>query len=148
MAAQAFKLYNQAKKKLMAGTITLPGTYKIALVKSTSNFATATLGGYHSITNEVANGSGYATGGQSLASEAWTVGASAGQYKFDANDVVWTGTGGAIGSIQACVIYASAAASAGRHLVAYASLTSTAFTLASGNTLTVQFNAAGIFTLA
>jgi hypothetical protein len=147
MAAQAFKIYNQAKKKLMAGTTSLPGAYKIALVKSTSNFAVLTLGGYHSITNEVANGNGYATGGQALTGEAWTVGTTATQYKFDAADVVWTGTGGAIGSIMACVIYASAAASAGRHLIAYASLTATAFTLASGNTLTVQFNAAGIFTL-
>ena len=147
MAAQAFKVYNLAKKKLMAGTISLPGAYKIALVKSTSNFATNTLGGYHSITNEVANGNGYATGGQALADEAWTVGSTAITYKFDATDVVWTGTGGAIGSIMACVIYASAAASANRHLLCYASLTSAAFTLASGNTLTVQFNAAGIFTL-
>jgi hypothetical protein len=147
MAAQAFKVYNLAKKKLMAGTTSLPGAYKIALVKSTSNFATATLGLFQSITNEVANGNGYATGGVSLVNEAWTVGASAKQYKFDADDVVWTGTGGAIGSIQACVIYASGV-SAARHLIAYASLTSTAFTLAQGNTLTVQFNAAGIFTLA
>jgi hypothetical protein len=40
-------------------------------------------------------------------------------------------------------------ASAGAcHMLAYASLTSTQFTLASGNTLTLQFNSSGIFTVA
>ena len=147
MAAQAWKVYNRAIRKMGAGTIALPGAVRIALVKSTSNFATNTISLLGSITNEVGTGNGYTALGKSLASEAWTAGTSAGQIKFDAADPVWTATGGAITSIQAAVLFMSGATAA-RHVLAYASLTSTAFTLASGNTLTLQFNSNGIFTVA
>ena len=147
MAAQAWKVYNRAIRKMGAGTIALPGAVRIALVKSTSNFATNTISLLGSITNEVGTGNGYAALGKSLASEAWTAGTSAGQIKFDAADPVWTATGGTITSIQAAVLFMSGATAA-RHVLAYASLTSTAFTLASGNTLTLQFNSNGIFTVA
>lgn len=148
MAAQAFKLYNRAKRKLGAGTISLPGAYRIALVGSGSNFATATLSLLGSLTDQVTEANGYSSSGKALASEAWTAGASAGQIKFDAADPVWTATGGAINSIKAAVIFASGASAGACHLLAYASLTSSAFNLSSGNTLTIQFNSSGIFTLA
>lgn len=148
MAAQAFKFYNLAKKKIGNGTISLASTVmRISLVTSASNFATRTLGTFASLTNEIADGNGYSTSGKSLTGEVWTVGASAQQYKWDADDVIWTGTGGAIANIKGAVIWLSGASAGGRHLVAFASLTSSQFTLASGNTLTVQFNSAGIATL-
>ncbi len=75
------------------------------------------------------------------------MGASAKSYKFDTDDVIWTGTGGTIPSIKFAVIYLSAAASANRHLLCVASLTSTQFTLAQNNTLTVQQNTLGVFTM-
>jgi hypothetical protein len=102
---------------------------------------------FGSLTNEIADGNGYSTTGKSLTGEVWTVGASAQQYKWDADDVIWTGTGGAIANIKGAVIWLSGASANGRLLVAFASLTSSQFTLASGNTLTVQFNSAGIATL-
>lgn len=148
MAAQAFKLYNRAKRKLGAGTIVLPGAYRIALVGSGSNFATATISLFGSVSDQVTEANGYSSSGKALASEAWTAGASAGQIKFDAADPVWTATGGAINSIKACVIFASGASAGACHVLAYASLTSSAFNLSSGNTLTIQFNSSGIFTLA
>lgn len=148
MAAQAFTLYNRALRKLGAGTISLPGAVRVALVGSASNFATATLSLWGSVTDEVTSGNGYSTSGKALASEAWTAGASAGQIKFDATDPVWTATGGAINSIKACVLFMSGASAGACHLLAYASLTSTAFNLSSGNTLTLTFNASGIFTIA
>jgi hypothetical protein len=147
MAAQAFKLYNRAKRKLMAGTVTLPGNYRIALVGSASNFATATLSLLGSLTDQVTEANGYSSSGKALASETWTAGASAGQIRFDAADPVWTATGGAINSIKAAVIFASGASAGACHLLCYASLTSAAFNLSSGNTLTLQFNSSGIFTL-
>jgi hypothetical protein len=148
MAAQAWKFYNLAKKKIGNGTISLASTVmRISLVTSASNFATRTIGTFASLTNEIADGNGYSTSGKSLTGEVWTVGASAQQYKWDADDVVWTGTGGAIANIKGAVIWLSGASAGGRHLVAFASLTSNQFTLASGNTLTVQFNSAGIATL-
>jgi len=148
MAAQAWKFYNLAKKKIGNGTISLASTVmRISLVTSASNFATFTLGVFSSLTNEIADGNGYSTSGKSLTGEVWTAGASAKQYKWDSDDVVWTGTGGAINSIKGAVIWLSGASAGGRHLVAFASLTSTQFNLASGNTLTIQMNSAGIATL-
>lgn len=148
MAAQAWKLYNRAIRKLGAGTIVLPGAVRIALVKSTSNFATKTLSLLGSLTNQLTEQNGYSTSGKALASEAWTAGVSAGQIKFDAADPIWTATGGNITSIMAAVLFMSGAAAGSCHLLAYASLTSAAFQLSQGNTLTIQFNSSGIFTAA
>lgn len=147
MAAQAWKIYNKAKKKIGNGTISLAGAFRIALAQSASNFATFTLSLYGSLTSEVASGNGYALLGKALATIAWTVGASAKQYKFDADDSVWTGTGGTIPNIKGAVIFKSGTAGA-RHLLAFCSLTSSQFTLGSGNTLTVQEASGGIFTVA
>jgi hypothetical protein len=148
MAAQAFTLYNRAIHKLGGGVIVLPGAVRIALVGSGSNFHTSTLSLFTQVTDQVTSGNGYSTSGKALASEVWTAGTSAGQIKFDAADPVWTATGGAINSIKACVLFMSAASAANCHVLARASLTSTAFNLASGNTLTLQFNSSGIFTAA
>jgi hypothetical protein len=119
----------------------------MTLHTSASNFATKTLGVYGSLTSEVTEANGYSSSGKALTSEVWTVGASAQQYKFDCDDVVWTGTGGAINNIKGAVIWLSGASAGGRHLLCFASLTSSQFNLASGNTLTLQVNSAGVFTL-
>lgn len=148
MAAQAFKVYNLAKKKIGNSTLSLASTvYRITLHTSASNAATLTLGVYGSLTGEVTEANGYSSSGKALANEVWTVGASAKQYKFDADDVVWTGTGGAISNIKFCAIWISGASAGGRHLLCNASLTSSQFNLAQGNTLTLQFASAGILTL-
>jgi len=148
MAAQAWTLYNTAKHKIGAGTLSFPGTYRIALVGSASDFTTLTTSLFGSVGDQVTEGNGYSSSGKSLGSEVWATGASAGQKKFDAADVVWTATGGAINSIKAAVIFASSDSAGGCHVLCYASLTSSAFNLAQGNTLTIQFNSSGIFTLA
>lgn len=149
MAAQAWKIYNLAKKKIGNSSLSLASTaFRITLHQSASNFATLTLGVYNSLTSEVGSGNGYSSSGKALTGEVWTVGASAKQYKFDTDDVVWTGTGGTIANIKGAVIWLSAAASANRHLLCNSSLTSTQFTLASGNTLTLQMASTGVFTVA
>lgn len=148
MAAQAWKVYNRAIRKMGAGTIALPGAVRVALVTSASNFATNTLSLLGSLTSQVTEANGYSSSGKTLASEVWTAGTSAGQIKFDATDPIWTATGGTIPNIKAAVLFMSHASAANCHLLAYASLTSTQFTLASGNTLTLQFNSSGIFTVA
>lgn len=145
MAAQAWKIYNRAKHKIGNGTLSLSATtWKIALFQSASDFSDLTTSLLTSISGEVASGNNYSSSGRSLAGEVWTVGASAKQYKFDANDIVFTASGGTIANIKAAVIYASGATP---HVLCFASLTSSQFTLADGNTLTIQFNSAGIFTL-
>lgn len=149
MAAGAWTVYNLAKKKIGNGTLSLASTaYRITLHTSASNAATATLGVYNSVTSEVTSGNGYSSSGKAMTGEVWTVGASAGSYKFDTDDVVWTGTGGSIANIKHAVIWISAAASANRHLLCRSQLTTSQFTLASGNTLTLSMNASGLITLA
>jgi len=144
MAATAWAVYNQAKRKIGDGVIQL-GTdiFKVQLHKSTSNASVATLSTAASVTNEVNNANGYVTGGQSLLTRSWVVGASAGQYKFDAADPLWTATGGNITSIMFALIKNSAG-----QAVCWSKLTAAAFALTQNNTLTIQMHANGIFTLA
>ena len=147
MAATAFILYNLAKKKMANGTIDLDtNIWRAALATSASNASTATLGVYGSVTGEVTTGNGYTTGGKSLTTITWTVGASATEYRFDAADLVWTATGGNIANVKFMVIRNSTAAASG-DLLCWTRLSSAQFTLTSGNTLTVQFSANGIFEL-
>lgn len=148
MAASAWAIYNLAKKKIGNTTINLAATvFRITLHTSASNANTATLGVYNSVTAEVTEANGYSSSGKALTSEVWTVGASAGSYKFDCDDVIWTGTGGTIPNIKFAVIWLSAATSAGRHLLCRSQLSTSQFTVSSGNTLTLQMNASGVFTL-
>lgn len=148
MAAQAWTIYNEAKHRIGDGGIDLSGgAFRMSLFQSSSNFATATLSIIHELTNEVAEANGYSSSGKSLASVTWGSGASAGEQRWDAGDLIWTASGGTIPNIKAAVIWLSAAASAGRLLIAYASLTSSQFTLAQDNTLTISFSPNGIFEL-
>lgn len=148
MSAQAFKIYNLAKKKIGNTSLNLASNaFRMTLHTSASNAATLTLGVYNSLNNEVSEANGYSSSGKALANEVWTVGASAKSYKFDFDDVVWTGTGGTIANIKFADVWISAAASANRHLLAFASLTSSQFTLSQNNTLTIQINSLGCFTM-
>lgn len=144
MAATAWTLYDRAKKKIGNGTIQLGvNIFRIQLHTSASNASTSTLSLASSVSGEVSNGNGYTTGGKSI-SGLWTVGASAAQYKFDANtDPIWTATGGNIANIKFAVLKNSAG-----QAVAWSRLTSNQFTLTQNNTLTIQMHANGIFTLA
>lgn len=148
MSAQAFKIYNLAKKKIGNTSLNLASSaFRMTLHTSASNAATLTLGVYNSLTGEVTEANGYSSSGKALTTEAWTVGASAKSYKFDFDDVIWTGTGGTIPNIKFAAVWISAAASANRHLLTFASLTSTQFTLSQNNTLTLQINSLGCFTM-
>jgi len=147
MAAGAWTVYNEAKKYIGNATLSLATAKRITLHTSASNANTATLSIYSELTTEVTSGNGYSSSGKSLATIAWTVGASAGQYKFDADDVVWTGTGGSIANIKFAVISNVSGGASGK-LLCRSQLTSSQFTLASGNTLTIAMNASGILTLA
>lgn len=149
MAAGVWTVYNLAKKKIGNGSISLAATvFRMTLHTSASNAATATLGVYNSLTGEVTEANGYSSSGKALTSEVWTVGASAGQYKFDADDSFWSASGGAISAIKFAVIWLSAAASANRHLLCRSTLSTSQFSLSSGNRMTIQQAATGILTLA
>lgn len=147
MAAQPWKIYNKAKKKIGNGSINLAtGNFRLSLVQSASNFATLTLSTFASLTSEVASvANSYSSSGRALAGRAWTVGASAKAYMFDVSDIVFTASGNAINNIKAAVIWLSGASANARHLVAFSSLTSSQFNLATGNTLTIQIATTGVF---
>jgi hypothetical protein len=148
MSATAWSTYNKAKQKIGNGVILLgTNNFKIQLHTSASNASTFTLTASSELTNEVTNGNGYLTGGKALASVIWTVGASAKQYKFNSANPVWTASGGNIANIKFAVIRNSTSVGGGK-VLCWSRLTTSQFTLSSTNTLTIQMNAAGIFTLA
>lgn len=148
MAASAFTIFKTAKGFIGDGTIDLDtDAFKIAFFTSATALS-AGIGSTYTQLNgaatQISARGGYPTGGESLTSVVWTTGASAGQHKFDAADYVLTASGSTISNIRYAVIYEVGSGK----LLCYAALSTAQFTLAAGNTLTVQFPAAGIFTLA
>ena len=151
MAASAWQLYNEAKYYIGNGTITLgAGVFKMVLLKSASNTSTFTLSTYAQLTNEVATAAGYVAGGRSLvpATGQWAQGASAKQQKFtmSAIGIAFTASGANIADIKFAVIRNSTGTTAGK-LLCWCKLSSSQFTVATPNTLTVLPAATGIFTL-
>lgn len=150
MAAGTWKVPNTAKSKLGLGTLNLAGEFKLALFTSASNLKTSgsalPRGVYNSLTNEVAAGNGYATGGYALTGENWLA-LSAKCYKFSVATITFTASGGTIPNIKFAAIVMSAAASAGKHIAAYVTLTTSQFTLAQNNTATLTPPANGVFNM-
>ena len=150
-AAGKWKLYEYAKEYLSDGTHDLDNAalgYKMALFQSTSNCDTLSVGTgvYGDLTNEVANGLGYTTGGIALTGEVWTH--AAGTTTFDCDNVVWTASGGSIVA-RFAVIYVDATVNGIIKPLLCVSLLDTApanVTATDGNTLTVAINASGVFT--
>ncbi len=141
MAASAFQLYNEAKKYIGNGTIVLgTAAFKLKLTNSGSNASTFTLSTFASVTGEISARGGYVANGKALATMAWTVGASAKSYKFDADDLVFTASGSSLINVKYGVIGLS-----GGKALCWSKLSTAQFTVTSPNTLTIQFNALGIF---
>ena len=147
MAATAWQLYNDGKRYIGNGTITLgAGSFKMALFTSASNASTFTISTFASLTSEISATGGYVTGGKALvpATGQWTVGASAKQMKFTYSTVglTFTASGASLNNIKYAVIYQS-----GGKLLCFCQLSSAQFTVSSPNTLTVLPAATGVFTL-
>ncbi len=145
MAANAWKAYNSFRKNMADGLIDLDGhTFKIALFQSSSNCGDVAQTGYASLTNEVANGNGYVTGGATLGSVTFNY--SGTTATFDCADPTWTASGGSIVS-RFAVIYDDTAT--GDPLVACSLLDNAPANITEndGQTLTLQINASGIFTI-
>lgn len=83
-------VYNSFKQKIQDGSIDLDtDTIKVALVTSSYTVSQDDHEDYADITNEVANGNGYATEGATLANAAVTKDNTNNRGKFDADDVSW-----------------------------------------------------------
>lgn len=144
MAAGAFIFYSEAKKYLLTAGINMSGQFRIALYTSASNAATATLSIVSEVTNEVTEANGYSGSGKALV-ETFATGASASEFRFDATAVIWTATGGNITNVKFAVVWASGASAGARKLLCYSQLSTSQFTITTGNTLTITPSASGIF---
>jgi hypothetical protein len=147
MAATAWTFYNSAKKKLglTTGGIRLDsGVFKLSLHTSASNASDATHSILGSVTGHIVAQGGYTSGGRNLAGVTWTI--AGGSVKWDTNDLVFTANGAALSNVKFAVIHYSAAAASGP-VLCWSRLSSNQFSVSTGNTLTIQMAAAGVFTL-
>jgi len=144
MAAGNWIAYNSFRQTMGDGTMDLDSdTFKIALFQNSGNAADAAQTIYGDLTDEVANGNGYTTGGAALSSVTFTY--SGTTATFDCANPVFTASGGSISSIRIAVIYDDTAAS--DDLVCYCVLDSSDITVTSGNALTININPSGVFTI-
>jgi hypothetical protein len=125
---------------------------RAATVKATLHASSYTFSAAHSVyadlTNELATALGYTNGGASLASIAW--GQSGGTATFDADDTAWTASGGSIVARRAVLRVVGTINSQVDPLILSILLDSSPadVTCTDGNSLTMIWNALGIFTLA
>jgi hypothetical protein len=142
--AATITFYNSFREYVADGSIDLDAdTFKVQLHTSTHVPAVSDTQ-LSDLDNEHSNGNGYTTGGEALAGVSWShSGATA---TFDANDTVWTASGGSI-TARYAIIYDDT--STNDLLVAYILLDDTPadVTATDGNTLTLAWNASGIFTI-
>jgi len=144
MAASAWELYNRAKFGLANGTIKLGvDTFRMQLHKGSSNASSLVLVTATALDNPVNTG-GYTAGGKALTTVTWTAGTSVRIFRLDSDDVVFSAVSSAMTSIQYAVIRNTGAT---KYLLMKSKLSTAIFTVNAGNTLTVQINASGYFTL-
>jgi len=133
-------------KAAIAEVVPRTATFKVTLHTSSYTFA-ATQSVYADLTNELSTANGYTNGGKTMTSVTW--GQTSGTATFDAADTDWTATGGSIVSRRAVVRAIGTFNSQVDPLVCSILMDTTPadITLTTGNTLTLQWNASGIFTL-
>jgi hypothetical protein len=115
-------------------------TIKVALL--TESYTPAqTHDFYDDLTNEVANGNGYTTGGATLGSKTQTYTTGTGVTKFDAADSSWTS---ATFTFRYAAVYVATGNSATSRLIGYVDFGEN-ITIVSG-TVTIPWAATGLFT--
>ena len=149
MAADKWLIYNKFKEYLGDGNIDLDtDAFKLALYLSTSNAATLTLDEKADLTNEHATANGYPATGVAITSPTWVE--AAGTITFDFADPQFTASGGSIVARFAVVYDDTTAGAPPTDALVGVSLMDNApadVTVTDGNTLTIQINASGMFTL-
>ena len=121
-------------------------TIKVTLHTSSYTFSAAH-SVYADLTNELSTANGYTNGGATLGSVTWDH--SGGTATFDAADTTWTASGGSIVARRAVIRVVGTFNSQIDPLGASILLDTTPadVTTTTGNVLTLQWNASGIFTL-
>ena len=140
-AAGAWTFTDIGRTSLLDGTFDINSdTWKMALFLSTSNIGAASTT-YAGVTNEHANNNGYTTGGIAVT---LTLAGTTTVTVDISTDPTWTASGGSIVARFAVIYEVSG------NVLCYCLLDSTPadVTVTTGNTLTVQIHASGVFTLA
>lgn len=146
-AASAWKIFDYAKEVMSDGTLDMDdagaGVFKCALIGSgytadqTDTDFSADIQG-----NEIAGSYGYTTGGAALTNVTWAN--TSGTTKWDADDVVWSASGGSITARFAVIYHVSSDIPI---CLCVLDNTPADVTATDGNDLTVEMNASGIFTV-
>jgi hypothetical protein len=146
VAASAWEIFNVAKHKIGAAGLSLSGaTFRMSLHRSSaSTNLTGAITIFSSIGDECSGG-GYSA--ITLSGVTWTAGASAGQQAWDVTDPVFTASASTLSAVRFAVVRTSGGAGSGIPLC-FAALSTAEFDVTTGNTLTVQMAATGVFTLA
>jgi hypothetical protein len=145
MAAGPWKINPNGKVHLGNGNFDLDAAvFNLTLysVGASANILTAAVSLYSELAATECSGGSYTSGGNTLSTNTYALSGQNG--KFDSSDWVVTGS---IASIKYAYIMQSVSASSG-FLLCYSTLSATGFDVSGTNTLTIQMNASGIFTLA
>lgn len=144
--AASITFYNNWREAIARGVdLSTPPTYKVTLHTATYTPNATTHAVYADLTNELATANGYTNGGYTLVSPSWTESGTV--AIMDANDAVWTASGGSITARYAVLRVTGTFNTQVDPLIAYILLDTTPadVTATDGNTLTLQWSGSGIF---
>ena len=144
MAASAWVIFNTFKRYMADGTLDLDGDiFFLKLLKNVADLSAAKATAWSQLTaNEVTALNGYSAGVTQLTGVTWSIGASAGEMRFDSTAIKFSASGGAILSIRNAVLLASTG-----ELVAYSQLSTADFSVSDGSSLTITPASTGYFEL-
>jgi hypothetical protein len=150
MAASAWSVFWSAKHRMgesattglsLSGAILRMSLHRTA---ASANLLSGNVSTFGSI-SFMASGGGVNVEGQTLSGTTWT--GTGGVETFDTSNMVYSPTSSALTSVRYCVIRQSNTAVTSGFPICYAALSTTAFDVGAGSTLTVQMATSGIFTL-
>ena len=147
MAASAWTIFDSAKHKMATSQMPLSGgVFRISLHKTSASALLSNQGiTIFTSLGDQCSGGGYVA--RTLSGVAWTAGASAAQQKWDVSDPVITASASVLSAVRYAVVRLSNGSTVSGFLLAYAALSTAEFNVTTGNTLTIQLAATGVFTL-
>lgn len=141
MAESAWRFFRNAKRRIADGTINFDGgTFKLHLYRSGSNIsAPGTVSTKGALTNELTGHANYTQSGITLAGVTYTISGSV--TKWDADDISITASAANWSQIRFAMIQHSDVP------IVWCELSTAQIEVTTGNSLTIQFAASGIFEL-